>query len=1016
MMNTQTIKRGLVTMLFLIFLTSFLPLSLNGQVRFESETRITDLGLHFDGNKVGRNASNSSSGYDYFFGPRISAHGDCIKKHKEFIFMTWYKGGKYNRHVMLSRLNTKTGVIKTIEFPHTHTGLNGSWWIGESHNTIAVGISPKDGTIHMLYDMHSYANSGMFKDDYFRYAHSKKNAATVPDSEFNLGLFIKDNQGDYTHVSLNGTADPAQFQDLTYPRFFLNDGGDLLMHMRVGGNNNGAYVFSKYNASTSKWDKLTQFNKLNSKSSGEDYNWGLYGSMKYVNGKLRVGFQKRSANNNDKYEYQNGFYYGYSDDQSGRSQWKDHTGKAINIPFSNAELLKISEPGNLVSATGKNEVYIVGGFDWTVTDRGDVHFIGKVKDRKNNITRNVHTYKPAGSSKFITSTDFMGGEEIYTYGNDIYLIGLNRNRIFIEKSEGGKNNFKRIYTQTSGRSFSHGVPYITDGKLYYYLMENSSGDKRPLFLQVIDLGLTDEKTNIAPTVVLTNPSESSYTEGSNLSVELKANDQDGSITKLEVFVNGNLVDTDGANYTPHLMENIKEGSYTIKVVVTDNEGAKGEAQKSFTVKVPEPANNPPTLSFVTPSLNTVLSEGYTAFDVEVEAIDADGSVSNVKLYVDGEFIRQESVAPFTWGIGNNESELLGLSVGEHVLKAEATDDDGAVSIKYLKFNVQSKQQSPVVSFVNPMSDLTVYEGYNLMITAEATDSDGSINQLNLYIDNTFVRQENIAPYEWGHEGSPNPQELNGLTGGSHTIKVVATDNDGNKSQDTFTLTVLAKSDDGSNLCKFGTPSASGIPALNNVSFSYLHKLGQGGPSMDNFREFSINWDPTYNGLYQFAINTDNGVPGWYINFSETMSYQLKGSNPEVTLKNTGIAGLDGSYWVIMDGDNFVMVSKGRDFTLYFSNSSLSPDCGGSNLRTTQITINEPKVYPNPTSGIINIDNLPDFNFIKIYDYQGVEVLYLESEQNQTSSTIDVSVLPEGTYFIKVYTIKDEVIQLNFIKN
>ena len=497
-MKTITFNKPKIA-LYLLLLVACYSFS---QVTFEKEVKITDLGLHFDGSKVGSSATNTGDNapYDFYFGRNISAHGDCIKTYGKYVFMTWYRGGKADRHVMLTRYNTETGTSVDIEFPHRHTGFQNKPWIGESHNTIAITISPLDGTIHMLYDMHAYSRTrpsdGGLSNDYFRYSYSVKNAASVSDAEFTLDKFVKNSSNGYKHLSLNGgrsgypDEEYSKYAALTYPQFFTNDLGDIFMYMREGGNNNGAYKFSKYDANTSTWSDFTHFNVLNAKSqSGITYNWGLYGNMKYVNGKIRIGFQRRSSNNNDKYQYQNGVYYAYSDNQSGSDGWKNHSGESFSLPLYDADKIKVMEPGDYVSTTQANKVHIVGDFDWTVTANGDVHIISKVKDNENNITKYLHTYKPSGASDFITSEDFAGGTSIYTAGNDVYIVGLKNGRIFIQKTEGGTNNFETVYQATSGRTFDHGRVHIANGKLYYYLMEKKSGNAQPLYLQIIDLDI-----------------------------------------------------------------------------------------------------------------------------------------------------------------------------------------------------------------------------------------------------------------------------------------------------------------------------------------------------------------------------------------------------------------------------------------------------------------------------------------------------------------------------------------------
>ena len=547
------------------------------QVTFERQVKITDIALHFDGVKVTEGAANSSTGYDYAFGPQISAHGDCVATYKHYVFMTWYKGGKSTRNMMLTRYNTITGSMATIEFPHRHTGFRNIWWIGESHNTIGIGVSPKDGTIHLLFDMHAYSRTrpsdGSLANDYFRYSYSEKNVADVSDAEFTLDKFVEESSGDYTHLSLNGVENYNAFSEFTYPKFFLNNGGDLFFSMRKGASSNGGYHFARYDADSSSWSNFIKLADRNAKNYGQPYNWGMYGRFQYVGNKIRIGFQRRLGDTSDKYKYQNGFYYAYSDDQSGQTNWKNYKGEPFNNPLRDADIIKVSEPGNLVQTTQKDKVYMVGGFDWTVTDRGDVHIIGKVRDDQYNITKNVHTYRPAGASEFITTTNFSGASTLYTSGNKIYIIGLNSSgRVYIEQSEGGTNNFQRVYEATTGTQFRHGVAYINNGKLYYYMMErNSTGDQRPLYLQIIDLDLDITPDPFAVNLI-TPSNNQTFKQDHIVPFSATATADEGEISKVSFLADGNLLYEDTTepyafDWTPNAL-----GFYTVKAVAYKTSG------------------------------------------------------------------------------------------------------------------------------------------------------------------------------------------------------------------------------------------------------------------------------------------------------------------------------------------------------------------------------------------------------------------------------------------------------------
>ncbi|WP_298947450.1 BNR-4 repeat-containing protein [uncultured Polaribacter sp.] len=557
--------------LILIFLLSA---TIYSQVTLEKEIKITDLAMYFDGDRVPLNTTtNSSTGYDYVYGTALTPHGDCIKVFGDFVFLTWYRGGKNDRHVMLTRYNQKTGVQKTIEFPHQHTGYNGRWWIGETHNTIAVGISPKNGTIHMVYDMHRNGRIAAFANDYLRYSYTTLNAATVPDDEFTIDLFVQSPNNNYKHLRFPGITDDNTTKLLTYPAFFTNDEGDLFMKNRFGFSENGKFLFAKYDGND--WEGYTDFNRTSASSHGSPYNWGLYGDIKYFNGKIRIGFQQRANVKNDKYQYQNGFYYAYSDDPSGLTQWKDHEGTGFTRPLAKSDLIKISEPGDLVETTAVNQVYMVQGFDWTVTDNEDIHFIGRVKDNENNVTKQVHTYKPAGANDFITSTDFSGAEAIYAAGDKVYLIGLNSSgRPFVEEALGGTNLFTRVYEQTSGKRFRKGQVYISDGKLYYYLLENNTTDKddtQPTYLQIIDLNVVTGPQPFAVNLV-TPTDNQSFWEGEEIQLYATATADEGEITKVEFLINNVVLQEDTTK--PYLLDWTPDSNeiYKLKAVAYKTNG------------------------------------------------------------------------------------------------------------------------------------------------------------------------------------------------------------------------------------------------------------------------------------------------------------------------------------------------------------------------------------------------------------------------------------------------------------
>jgi hypothetical protein len=70
--------------------------------------------------------------------------------------------------------------------------------------------------------------------------------------------------------------------------------------------------------------------------------------------------------------------------------------------------------------------------------------------------------------------------DMYAMGAKVYLIGLEDGRPVIKATEEGKNNWKTEFKIDTSRTYKRGVSTMENGRLYYYLLENGSGDKRPI--------------------------------------------------------------------------------------------------------------------------------------------------------------------------------------------------------------------------------------------------------------------------------------------------------------------------------------------------------------------------------------------------------------------------------------------------------------------------------------------------------------------------------------------------------
>ncbi|MCG8700113.1 MAG: C25 family cysteine peptidase [Bacteroidales bacterium] len=95
-------------------------------------------------------------------------------------------------------------------------------------------------------------------------------------------------------------------------------------------------------------------------------------------------------------------------------------------------------------------------------------------------------------------------------------------------------------------------------------------------------------------------------------------------------------------------------------------------------------------------------------------------------------------------------------------------------------------QAPKVTITNPANGDKFPEGSDIQITATASDKDGTVTQVEFFINGTSIGVDKTAPYSATLTKAPK---------GKHSVSVVATDNDNLTSSQNIGITVGTSSED-----------------------------------------------------------------------------------------------------------------------------------------------------------------------------------------------------------------------------
>ncbi len=248
--------------------------------------------------------------------------------------------------------------------------------------------------------------------------------------------------------------------------------------------------------------------------------------------------------------------------------------------------------------------------------------------------------------------------------------------------------------------------------------------------------------NESPTISITSPVAGlQVEEGQSVTIEAMAGDQDGTIAQVEFFVDDVSLAVDADEpYTTNWTAT-GAGSHTVKAVATDNEGATTTSSVVTITVGTSSENQAPTITMISPVAGEAFEVGEEIF-IEVNAEDADGTISQVEIFVGETSLGVINSLPY-------EMEWLAETSGSFNLNATATDNQGAtattatVSISInLVLSADMRSQETIV-YPNPLQgnqlNLSLHE-WNGAAQYQLMDLSGKV----IRSDQFLLRQDQTS--------------------------------------------------------------------------------------------------------------------------------------------------------------------------------------------------------------------------------------------------------------------------------
>tara|TARA_R110002051_G_scaffold95649_1_gene165590 strand:- start:13901 stop:17092 length:3192 start_codon:yes stop_codon:yes gene_type:complete len=522
-MNSNRIKNyGLILSLLLI--ANLLPKKISAQVTFLENSKITDNAFYF---------WKADDPKPYHYAPAINPHGNCMKVSNGFVFYTWYRGGWADRTLMISRKKIGEGAWVHVALPAKLSLVGGK---GDTHLTTNVGVSPIDGTVHLMFDHHN---------EDLNYIRSKKNIAYGPDSDFTAANFLP--QQDYLIPGKKVTS-------VTYPDLFNNDKGEMYFERRLGSAVGGDIIMTYYNGDT--WSpESTIIRGRGAEVSQGERNFA-YGSAHFMNGKFYYAYSPRWAESPTRLN-EGVYLMELGERMNDKATTVD--GRSYDLPIIDHAPFLIADPRSVPDNAGW-----AGGPQVAISPKNDIYMYQNPKNT------NAYNYLMKDGETEFTEERNKGSLGIF-YGKRMYKFNISGGNFIVTSALAGTYTWREDFRKSIGFSLKKSITIMNDGVIAVVFSEVKNSAEVPVHCFVFQLEKEEYSPQTISFDVLGTKTEGdanfelNATASSNLPVTYQS-----SNTNIARIVDGNKVKIMGLGSCEIVASQNGDGTYDNAPNITQN--------------------------------------------------------------------------------------------------------------------------------------------------------------------------------------------------------------------------------------------------------------------------------------------------------------------------------------------------------------------------------------------------------------------------------------------------------------